>query len=188
MCGISGVYSFDQRGASLDTAKLLGSRLAHRGPDNFGCWAFDYASFAHNRLSFLDFSHTADQPFKNDDFALVYNGEIYNFKQLRQGLVDEFNVEFRTTSDTEVLFYSLIYRGVNRTLDDIRGMFTFAFYDRHNHQIFLARDRLGIKPLYYCVRNGKLYWSSELKALASVLESLRSNPDTNGDKWKCRKI
>jgi asparagine synthase (glutamine-hydrolysing) len=175
MCGIAGVFEIERGRASLEMAELLGSFMTHRGPDNFGKFGFDHAAFAHNRLSLLDLSDAANQPFQNDNYALVYNGEIYNFQELRDYLIKHFDQAFKTTSDTEVLFYLLIHEGINETCKKIRGMFSFAFYDRRKHVLYLARDRYGIKPLYYHLRNGALYWSSETKALVNAL-GIAPNP------------
>jgi asparagine synthase (glutamine-hydrolysing) len=117
----------------------------------------------------LDLSAAANQPFQNENCSLVYNGEIYNFAQIRTRLRRDFNADFKTTSDTEVLFYSLIHNGIHETLRQINGMFAFAFYDKSNNELWLARDRLGIKPLYYTIQNGGFYWSSEVKALVKTL-------------------
>lgn len=175
MCGIAGIYEIERGTGLLEDAQLLGSFMTHRGPDNFGSVTLDHAAFAHNRLSLLDLSDAANQPFTNADYALVYNGEIYNFRELRDGLTREFGLSFRTTSDTEVLFYLLIHRGIDRCLNEIQGMFSFAFYDRRRHEMFLARDRHGIKPVYFCQRGGSLYWSSEIKALTRAF-NISPNP------------
>ena len=87
--------------------------MTHRGPDNFSFLGLDKIGVAHNRLSLLDLSPAANQPFKNEDYTLVYNGEIYNFKEIRKRLEREHDLNFETTSDTEVLFYSLIYDGIH---------------------------------------------------------------------------
>ena len=154
MCGISGMYQRNGGQASLETVKELGLIMAHRGPDNFGLLQRGKVAMAHNRLSLLDLSDAANQPFSTDRYTLSYNGEIYNFKQIRDKLEREYNLEFKTTSDTEVLFYSLIYEGVDACLQQINGMFSFAFYDEVEDTLILARDRMGIKPLYYYEKDG----------------------------------
>lgn len=169
MCGIAGAYNRNGGRVSRALVEGIGSSMDHRGPDNFGVVEMDKICFSHNRLSLLDLSAAANQPFKNDDYVLVYNGEIYNFREIGRRLVREYGVEFRTSSDTEVLFYSLIHEGIHRSLEQIRGMFAFAFYDKSKDELFLARDRLGIKPLYYNERNGLFCWSSEIKALAKSM-------------------
>lgn len=169
MCGISGMFQRSGGEASLETAKRLGLSMTHRGPDNFGFELKGKVALAHNRLSLLDLSEAANQPFSNDRYSLIYNGETYNFQENRLRLQKEFNVEFKTTSDTEVLFYSLILEGIDKCLSTTKGMFAFAFYDELEETLWLARDRMGIKPLYYCESNGATYWASEIKALARTL-------------------
>jgi asparagine synthase (glutamine-hydrolysing) len=147
----------------------MGQLMTHRGPDNFGFTVLDGVTMSHNRLSVIDLSDAANQPFSNGDYLLSYSGEIYNFRELRTKLVKEHRIEFRTTSDTEVLFHLLIHEGVEAAVRQTRGMFAFAFYDRRAGDLYLARDRMGIKPLYYYCDRENLYWSSEIKAIAKVL-------------------
>ena len=127
-------------------------------------------AFSTNRLSLLDLSEAANQPFFNDNYVLSYNGEIYNFREIRKRLAREYDLEFRTSSDTEVLFYSLIHDGIDKCLDHLRGMFAFAFYDQEHERLYLARDRMGIKPLYYYQTDDNFYWASEIKAIVKPLE------------------
>ena len=169
MCGIAGIFQRNGRSVSLETVETMGSLTAHRGPDNFTVEAFGKVALAHNRLSLLDLSPAGNQPFKNDDYALVYNGEIYNFREIRARLEEKFGVVFKTSSDTEALFFSLIHEGIETCLKNLRGMFAFAFYDRRKNELWIARDRLGIKPLYYAARGTEFCWSSEMKSLALAL-------------------
>lgn len=175
MCGIAGVYQLNGRKVPIEAVEAIGALMNHRGPDNFGFTSFEKLGFSHNRLSLLDLSSAANQPFKNEDYVLTFNGEIYNFFQIRERLTRDYGVQFKTTSDTEVLFYSLINHGIEETLKQIKGMFAFAFYDKSKNELWLARDRLGIKPLYYIQHNGGFYWSSEVKALARTLD-LKPDP------------
>ncbi len=176
MCGIAGIYERNGHRVSLELIETMGNTMAHRGPDNFGLFGFnEQIGLSHNRLSFLDLSPAANQPFKNENYALVYNGEIYNFREIRERLIKDYNVRFETTSDTEVLFFSLIHDGIEKCLKGLRGMFAFAFYDRNENELLLARDRLGIKPLYYYQNDKSFYWSSEIKALAQTL-NLKPDP------------
>lgn len=175
MCGIAGVYNQPTGTASLEIAKAMGLVMVHRGPDNFGYLERERIAMAHDRLSLLDLSEAANQPFANERYMLCYNGEIYNFKTIREQLEREHNVEFKTTSDTEVLFQSLICYGVDETLSKINGMFAFAFYDGDLDRLFLARDRMGIKPLYYYFKSNALFWASETKAIAKALD-LKPDP------------
>ena len=170
MCGIAGVY--ERNGSALDSeaARSMGLTMTHRGPDNFGVSSIGSVAMSHNRLSLLDLSDAASQPFGDSRYLLSYNGEIYNFKEIRSGLERDHGVRFRTASDTEVLYFSLIHDGVDKCLSKIEGMFAFSFYDRAADRLLLARDRLGIKPLYYYESNGAIYWASEVKAIASALD------------------
>ncbi|HEX3102241.1 MAG TPA: asparagine synthase (glutamine-hydrolyzing) [Pyrinomonadaceae bacterium] len=170
MCGISGMYTRNGGSASLETVKEMGLMMPHRGPDNFGFELKDKVAMAHNRLSLLDLSDAGNQPFSNDRYMLAYNGEIYNFQTIRSRLEQEHKLAFNTTSDTEVLFFSLIHDGIDKCLAEINGMFAFAFYDKEEDTLILARDRMGIKPLYYYEKLGAFYWASEIKALARVLK------------------
>lgn len=175
MCGIAGMYKLGEGQASLETVKKIGLTMTHRGPDNFGFELRGKVALAHNRLSFLDLSDAANQPFSNERYSLVYNGEIYNFQQIRGRLEQKYGITFGTTSDTEVLFQSLIHDGIDECLAQIEGMFAFAFYDEVEESLWLARDRMGIKPLYYYQKNDGFYWASEIKALVKTL-GLRPDP------------
>ncbi|HPD45869.1 MAG TPA: asparagine synthase (glutamine-hydrolyzing) [Anaerohalosphaeraceae bacterium] len=166
MCGFFGIHQPD-RTAIIPADKLEKSRqlLHHRGPDQQGTFSDAGIGLVHTRLSLLDLSERSGQPFWDDQgrYALAYNGEIYNFKELRAQLERQ-NVTFRTTSDTEVLLQMLIHRGFDQTLAVVEGMYAFAFYDRHTHTLTLARDRFGIKPLYVCHHNGAFLFSSSIAA------------------------
>lgn len=168
MCGISGI--FDAAGRPVERALLetVGRAQTHRGPDHFGVFHEDSIGLANNRLSLLDLSSAGNQPFVDDAHVLVYNGEIYNFRELRRSL--EAEVEFRSDSDTEVLFHLLARRGVAATLKAVRGMFAFAFFERRARRLILARDRVGIKPLFFARRGSTLFFASEMKALLPALE------------------
>lgn len=175
MCGIAGMYQRNGGPASLETVKKIGLMMMHRGPDNFGFEQHGKVAMAHNRLSLLDLSASANQPFSNGRYSLIYNGEIYNFGQLREELIKKYGLKFSTTSDTEVLFNLLIHEGIDATLSKIQGMFAFAFFDEVDEVLWLARDRMGIKPLYYYQENGSFYWASEVKALVKTL-GLKPDP------------
>lgn len=168
MCGISGVVLPSDQVVDNSLLEKMGQSLHHRGPDNFSTLVAGNAGFAHNRLSILDLSEAGNQPFANDRYVLIYNGEIYNYLDIKKNLLAP-DTPFRSTSDTEVLFHSLIQNGIEKTLRNINGMFAFAFYDRREGTLFLGRDRLGIKPLYWTQYAGGLYFGSEIKAVAAVL-------------------
>lgn len=168
MCGISGVLS--ESGAEPSLLALLGAAQAHRGPDHFATWMAPEApvGLAHNRLSLLDLSPAGHQPFLLEGNALVYNGELYDFREQRARLLAAGAV-LRSTSDTEVLLHLLVRHGVPETLRRIRGMFAFAFWEAATRRLFLARDRMGIKPLFYWRRpGGELLFASEMKALLAA--------------------
>ena len=171
MCGIAGVL--DSRGARtedalLDAVLAMTNAVAHRGPDDSGLWVDAAAGVAlgHRRLSILDPSPAGHQPMASADgrYVLTFNGEIYNFLELRAEL-EEQGYAFRGHSDTEVLLAAICEWGVEEVLTRSNGMLAFAVWDRHRRTLTLARDRLGKKPLYYGWFGGTLVFGSELKAL-----------------------
>lgn len=170
MCSILGFINCGNR----ELLKLCNVTMAHRGPDgNDVKWFNDSNSgLAHNRLSIIDLSESANQPMFSEDkrFSIVYNGEIYNFKEIRSEL-DSKGYKFRTQSDTEVILNSFIEWKEN-CLEKLNGMFAFAIYDIFQKKLFLARDRIGIKPLYYTHFNSSIIFSSEIKAIlkSSLIE------------------
>jgi asparagine synthase (glutamine-hydrolysing) len=167
MCGIAGIY--DRTNSEVDEARIvcMGRTLDHRGPDNFAVWMDRDVALAHNRLSILDLTPSGNQPFTNDRYALVFNGEIYNYLSLKKQL-EAFNVTFKSTSDTEVLFHYLIQFGIDKTLTALKGMYAFGFFDKVTRRLIIARDRFGIKPLYWHENKQQFYFSSEIKAIAAV--------------------
>ncbi|MBV9397662.1 MAG: asparagine synthase (glutamine-hydrolyzing) [Bryobacterales bacterium] len=155
----------------MDPSLLRGmcDRLAHRGPDSYGCFAEPPVALGHRRLSIIDLS-TGDQPLGNEDGSVqvIFNGEIYNYKELRQELRGKGH-QFRTESDTEVLAH--LYEEVGERVPEfLNGMFAFAIWDARRERLMLARDRLGKKPLYYttAVKGFALCFASELKALTVI--------------------
>jgi asparagine synthase (glutamine-hydrolysing) len=169
MCGITGFWSDARPAAELEArARAMSDRLTYRGPDDAGIWcdAETGLALAHRRLSIIDLSPEGHQPMRSADgrWLLSYNGEIYNYPEVAAELAAR-GVRFRSSSDTEVLLEGIAAWGVEETLGRIAGMFAFAVWDAHRRRLFLARDRLGIKPLYYGSWNGSLLFGSELKAL-----------------------
>ena len=164
MCGISGFINKNlPENKKQILIKGLSELQAHRGPDFSGEWNNLNVFFFHQRLSLIDGSSRSNQPFYNDDFVLCFNGEIYNFLVLKQHLPSD---NFITTSDTEVLFHYLVHFGIEKTLRDIKGMFAFSFYDVKKKELFLVRDRFGIKPLFF-VNNSEVFaFASESRTLA----------------------
>lgn len=166
MCGITGVFAFNEIGRfEMMRNRAATDALTHRGPDVGRFFNDHYVALGHRRLSILDLSAAADQPMSDPSgrYQLVFNGEIYNFRSLRQDLQRQ-GVEFRTQSDTEVLLHLLIREG-EACLSKLNGFFAFCFYDAETHTMLLARDRLGIKPLLYFQDDDKFLFASELNAL-----------------------
>lgn len=171
MCGIVGLIRFARLDSNADVVvKAMTDRLAHRGPDADGAWSDPNGRvfLGHRRLSIQDLSVTGSQPMFSDDgrFVFLFNGEIYNCLELRAEFIAGGHV-FRGTSDTEVLLAGFVRWGVTRTLERCVGMFAFALYDREAGSLYLARDRMGEKPLYYGWCGTDLVFASELKALKS---------------------
>jgi len=169
MCGIAGFFEFDNLGYALSEDELLRVRdaMALRGPDGYGIWMAENkrAGLAHRRLSILDVSENGAQPMFTADgqLGITFNGEIYNYNALRNRLIAKGH-RFRSTGDTEVLL--ALYREYGEEmLAHLRGMFAFAIYDKAKRTMLLARDPLGIKPLYYNMANGVVTFASQVKAL-----------------------
>ena len=167
MCGIAGILK--REGCpSVSRLESMAAVMNHRGPDHLATHSMDQFGCAHNRLSLLDPSARSHQPFVGPRGVLAYNGEIYNFAELRSSL-DE-HCDLRGTSDTSVLYALLVRDGVEKTVARLRGMFAFAFWDPIESRLYLVRDRLAIKPLFYTRRGSELFFASEVKALAAVCE------------------
>lgn len=164
MCGICGII---RKGDNKDIIKKMNDRIMHRGPDGEGYYIDGDVAFGHRRLSIIDLS-TGDQPIYNEDNSVVtvYNGEIYNYVELRSEL-ESLGHEFKTKSDTEVLVHG--YEEWHTDLPKhLRGMFAFAIYDKNRNEIFLARDNFGIKPLYYAKMSDSFMFASEIKSFLDV--------------------
>lgn len=170
MCGIAGFVRRDTRIDLCPQLERMHQAIAHRGPDDRGVWRSPggHALYAHTRLSVIDPSPAGHQPMQIDNgrFTIVYNGEIYNFAALRDALTAS-GVTFSSRSDTEVLL-RLYQRYGPSFVERLRGMFAFAIWDEQERRCFLARDRFGIKPLYYHESNGVLAFASEVRALVSA--------------------
>lgn len=172
MCGIAGIVAFDGV-VNAEQMQGMADSLAHRGPDDFGYWISEggMAGFAHRRLSIQDLSAMGKQPMHSASgrYVVAYNGEIYNFEALRAEIdAIEPGRVWRGNSDTEVLLACIDAWGLGATLSKLVGMFAIALWDRTEGALYLARDRLGEKPLYYGVLNGRLVFSSELKAIRAI--------------------
>ncbi len=166
MCGIAGFFHHDH----LTQADLgnMGDAIVHRGPDASGTYWDEQVGLMHRRLSIIDLSDAGIQPMHSDDEQLVitFNGEIYNFPELREELV-QLGYTFRSHTDTEVILGLYKHFGA-ACLDKLNGMFAFAIWDKHAKTLFLARDRIGKKPLYYYNKDGAFYFASELKAILTL--------------------
>lgn len=163
MCGIFGCVSLQKAG--IDYKKFTNT-LFHRGPDDSGFYTDDYIDMGHRRLSIIDVEG-GHQPIlnQNNDMAIIFNGEIYNYQELRRELQEKGYV-FTTHGDTETILHAYAEWGENCVLR-LNGMFSFAIWNKTSKKLFLARDRLGIKPLFYCYHNDSLYFSSEIKAITA---------------------
>lgn len=181
MCGIGGVISH-----KMDNFNLYNvlNYLNHRGPDNTGLfywsgdgnYTFEYkvdnyynVAFGHKRLSIIDLSDAASQPFRSDNgkFWLTYNGEVYNYLEIREDLSKD-GVAFRTECDTEVVLKAIEFWGIDVAIDKFRGMFAFSLFDTESGEVYLVRDQFGIKPLYYCNWEDKIIFSSEIQPLINL--------------------
>lgn len=165
MCGICGIINFkDNSPVNPEILSKMMQAIIHRGPDDEGKFIEGYAGLGIRRLSIIDLEK-GHQPITNEDetLAIVFNGEIYNFRELRQELINH-DHKFKTSTDTEVILHLYEEKGEN-CLDFLNGMFAFCVWDRKNKKLFLARDRLGIKPLYYSLSNKGISFASELKSL-----------------------
>ena len=165
MCGILGVFDQADHSVTENQLSQMASRIAYRGPDASEIWREGPMNLAHKRLSIIDVSERAAQPMSSADgrFVLVFNGCIYNFRELRKGL-EKGGIRFQSDSDTEVLLYGLIHEGED-FIHRLNGMFAFALYDRDRQRLTLGRDRYGQKPLYYWYNGKTLVFASEIKAI-----------------------
>ena len=187
MCGIAGgVWSQGEKGLSREELHRMTDAISHRGPDDEGHWIAapktnqsvingtpsPGVALGFRRLSIIDLT-TGHQPLGNEDgtIQIVFNGEIYNYPQLRHRLEGSSH-QFRTSSDTETIVH--LYEDLGtECFSHLNGMFALAIWDGRNDRLVLARDRMGKKPLYYTVKNGSLYFSSELKCLMTLPEMSR---------------
>lgn len=168
MCGINGIYSNGLVNNHMKRIDEMNRSIQHRGPDSRGSKHInDKISLGHQRLSIIDLDSRSDQPMLSNsgDTALVYNGEIFNFHEIKKELINEYN--FKTNSDTEVLLAGYEVRGLDWLLNVINGMFAFAIYDIKKNELFLIRDRFGIKPLFFTCSNDTIIFSSEIKGILS---------------------
>ena len=180
MCSISGICNFEKKPATLVVEKMT-TKLVHRGPDDIGYFSNDYISFGHNRLSIVDLQKSK-QPMKDfdNDNIIIFNGEIYNFKELKLKL-QNLGHTFKTSGDTEVVLKSYNQWGVE-CLKKLEGMFAFSIWDNKKKQLFLARDKFGEKPLFYFFsQKYGFMFSSEIRSflqISDIKDNLKLNSDS----------
>ena len=173
MCGIAGILNFDTSPVSKNVLKRMTDSIAHRGPDGEGHWVEGNVGIGHRRLSIIDLSNAGSQPMFSIDkrYVLSYNGEIYNFKELRSELELK-GCQFKSQTDSEVVLYAFSNWGIE-CVKKFNGMFAFAIWDNRDKILYLARDRYGIKPLYYAQYGNIFLFGSEQKAILEHPKSAR---------------
>lgn len=166
MCGIGGIIVWNSPNLDGTEIRQMTRAMSHRGPDATGFFEDDGMALGHLRLSIIDLSTAANQPFPDHSgrYIIVFNGEIYNYREVK-ALIPEY--PFHTTSDTEVLIAAFVKWGAD-CLTYLRGMFAFAIWDRQEKEIFIARDRMGVKPLYYYCDDNRLVFASEVRAILAT--------------------
>jgi len=168
MCGIAGFSLFNYQEGGSASLEAMHKAIVHRGPDASGIYLDEHIGLCHRRLSILDLSEAGNQPMFSADgnLVIVFNGEIYNFLELRAELEQQ-GVSFKSHTDTEVILALYAREGV-KCLDKLNGMFAFALWDKTKQELFIARDRLGKKPLYYFSDKGRFAFGSEIKAILAL--------------------
>ncbi|MFH1759654.1 MAG: asparagine synthase (glutamine-hydrolyzing), partial [bacterium] len=176
MCGICGIINYDKKQIDPYDLQSMNDAMLHRGPDDHGYYYSENKAFAMRRLSIIDLEG-GQQPVTNEDSTVwvIQNGEIYNYIELRRELKNRGHV-FKTTSDTEVIVHLFEEKGIN-ALDDLNGMYALAIYDKNSDLTYIARDRLGIKPLYYFNGRKRFIFSSDLNSIRKI-EDLKINSDS----------
>ena len=174
MCGICGVLKFDNSQFNdVKLTKLMNS-IANRGNDSKGIYKEKNIFLGHHRLSIIDTSDKSNQPMKINDLVIIFNGVIYNYKNIRKNLITKGHV-FNSSGDTEVIIRSYIEYG-SKCVNYLDGVFSFAIYDTKKNNLFIARDRIGIKPLYYSLNQNELRFSSSMNGLINKDENIQLNP------------
>jgi len=168
MCGICGEFRFDQSSVSQETIKKMMQKLERRGPDASGFYVKNHVGFGHQRLAIIDLSEKSAQPMTDNTLGLhiVFNGSIYNYKILREELRAS-GYDFFSNGDTEVILKAY-HKWGESCVKHLHGMFAFAIWDENQNQLFLARDRLGIKPLYYSITENGIQFASNMRALLAT--------------------
>ena len=176
MCGIVGVLRAGTAQSGAQIAARMNATITHRGPDDFGSWATDGVAVAMRRLSIIDVTGGHQPMLTDDGVVIVFNGEIYNYRGLREEL-QRAGYIFRTTSDTEVVLNLYHFAGV-AGLERLKGMYGICIVDTRSGNVHLIRDRVGIKPLYYGTEQGRFFFASEIKA---ILAGMSGKPELNSD-------
>src|SRR5436190_14665857 len=172
MCGIAGFYN-----TTLDPSKVdaVLDSLRRRGPDEKATYLNKDVGLIHTRLSIIELSNLGSQPYKYESLVLIHNGELYNYQEVRLSLIKE-GYSFQSNSDTEVLIKAF-HCWREKCIERFIGMFAFGIYDESTDEIFLCRDRAGVKPLYYSFQEGVLRFASELRALNLMSQAKDIDPD-----------
>jgi asparagine synthase (glutamine-hydrolysing) len=165
MCGIAGIFNLNNAPVSVSLLKKMTDIISHRGPDGEGFWVDSYIGFGHRRLAIIDLTPLGHQPMQTDDgnYIITYNGEVYNFQNIKIEL-EARGYRFKSKTDSEVVLKAYCEWGKNCILK-FNGMFAFAIWDKKKQELFIARDRYGIKPLYYYFKNGVFVFGSEIKSI-----------------------
>ncbi len=171
MCGIAGFWQpkENNKGALKEIIIDMINPISHRGPDDSGFYVDTNSGIAlgNKRLSIIDLSANGHLPMESFSkrYIIVYNGEVYNYKELKKELINKFDIKFKSTSDTEVILAGFEVWGIEETLKKCNGMFAFALWDKRKKKLYLGRDRIGIKPIYFGIQDNILFFASELKAI-----------------------
>ena len=172
MCGFVGIINKDGSGVSPEILEKMADAIHHRGPDEEGIFINDNCGFYHKRLSIIDLN-TGQQPMTFGNYTIVFNGEIYNYIELREELRLKGH-EFVTTSDTEVILH--LYQEYGESfVNRLNGMFAFLIHDQTKNHIYAARDHFGIKPFYYAIVDSTFYFASEIKAILPFLKEISTD-------------
>ena len=183
MCGISGIYDYSNqlnKDLLIENINSMCKLFKHRGPDNYGYWIKNNIIFGHNRLSIQDVSNNGNQPMVSNSgrFIITFNGEIYNVNNLRKYLLNHINFSLKSSTDTEVLVEIIELVGINKALSLLEGMFAFAIFDIKELTLFVTRDRVGIKPLYWSNINNFFLFSSEISSIKKFHKDLEIDRDS----------
>src|SRR6186713_1391128 len=187
MCGIAGIIKFDGSQAEDSPIRKMTNAMSHRGPDADGFFVEGQAALGHRRLSIIDLSSAANQPFSDNSgrYVMVFNGEMYNYAEVKALLPD---YAFKTTSDTEALIAAYAKWGPD-CIGYFRGMFAFVIWDRQEKEAFIARDRMGVKPMYYFLDKDKLLFASETRSiLASGMVERKINHAALADYFRYQSV